>query len=84
MKSFPLQFVENFLLLPLKSMKMFPAVIKSDYALNTLVWIHHAVGLTRGHAFRSGIHECFEFRFALDFRLPVNACLSLDCEHGRP
>ena len=52
---------------------MFPAVIKSDYALNTLVWIHHAVGLTRGHAFRSGIHECFEFRFALDFGLPVNA-----------
>ena len=73
MKSFPLQFVENFLLLPLKSMKMFPAVIKSDYALNTLVWIHHAVGLTSGHAFGSGIYECFEFRFALDFGLPVNA-----------
>ena len=46
---------------------------QSDYALNTLVWIHHAVGLTRGHAFRSGIHECFEFHFALDFGLPVSA-----------
>ena len=80
----PLQFLENFLLLPLKSMKVLPAVVESDDALNALVWIHYAVGLASGHAFRSGINECFEFRFTLDFRLPVNACLSLDCEHGGP
>ena len=69
----PLQFLENFLLLPLKSMKVLPAVVESDDALNALVWIHHAVGLTSGHAFRSCIHECFEFCFALDFGLPVSA-----------
>jgi len=82
MKSFPLQFLEIFLLMPLKGMKVLPAVVESDDAFNALVWINHAIGLTRGHTFRSGIHECFEFCFALDFRLPVNACLSLDCEHG--
>jgi hypothetical protein len=53
-------------------MKVLSAVVESDDALNALVWIH-AVGLTSGHAFRSCIHECFEFRFALDFGLPVNA-----------
>ena len=69
----PLQFLENFLLLPLMSMKVLPAVVENNDALNALVWIDHAVGLTSGHAFRSGINECFEFRFALDFRLPVSA-----------
>ena len=69
----PLQFLENFLLLPLKSMKVLPTVVESDDALNSLVWIHHAVGLPSGHAFCSGIYECFEFRFALDFGLPVSA-----------
>ena len=54
-------------------MKVLPAVVESDHALNALVWIHHAVGLTSGHAFRSGINECFEFRFTLDFGLPVSA-----------
>jgi hypothetical protein len=54
-------------------MKVLSAVVESDDAFNALVWINHAVGLTRGHTFRSGIHECFEFCFALDFRLPVNA-----------
>ena len=54
-------------------MKVLPAVVESDDALNALVWIYHAVGLTSGHAFRSGINECFEFRFALDFGLPVSA-----------
>ncbi|MBL6880761.1 MAG: hypothetical protein ISR07_04475 [Synechococcus sp. BS30m-G31] len=54
-------------------MKVLPAVVESDDALNALVWIDHAVGLTSGHAFRSGINECFEFRFALDFGLPVSA-----------
>ena len=54
-------------------MEVLPAVVESDDALNALVWIHHAVGLTSGHAFRSGINECFEFRFALDFGLPVSA-----------
>ena len=54
-------------------MKVLPAVVESNDALNALVWIHHAVGLTSGHAFRSGIHECFEFRFTLDFGLPVSA-----------
>ena len=57
----------------LTSMKVLPAVVESDNALNALVWIHHAVGLTSGHAFRSGINECFEFRFTLDFGLPVSA-----------
>ena len=69
----PLPFLENFLLLPLKSMKVLPAVVESDNALNALVWIHHAVGLTSGHTFCSGINECFEFCFALDFGLPVSA-----------
>ena len=69
-------------MLLLKSMEVLPAVVESDDALNALVWIHHAVGLTCGHAFRSCIHECFEFRFTLDFGLPVSARLSLDCEHG--
>ena len=59
--------------LALKGMKVLSAVVESDDALNALVWIHHAVGLTSGHAFRSCIHECFEFRFALDFGLPVSA-----------
>ena len=57
----------------LKSMKVLPAVIKSDDTLNALVLIHHAIGLTSGHAFCPGIHEGFKFRFALDFRLPVSA-----------
>ena len=65
--------LETFPSVALKRVKVLPAVIKSDHALNALVWIHHAVGLTSGHAFRSGIHECFEFCFALDFGLPVNA-----------
>ena len=80
MKSFLV--LRAFHVVALKSVKVLSAVIKSDHTLNTLVSIHHAIGLAGGHAFRSGIHECFEFRFALDFRLPVNACLSLDCEHG--
>ena len=54
-------------------MKVLPAVVESNDALNALVWIDHAVGLTSGHAFCSGINECFEFRFALDFGLPVSA-----------
>jgi hypothetical protein len=54
-------------------MKVLPAVLQSDHALNALVSIDNAVGLTSGHAFCSGIHESFEFRFALDFRLPVSA-----------
>jgi hypothetical protein len=54
-------------------MKVLPTVVESDDALNSLVWIHHAVGLPSGHAFCSGIYECFEFRFALDFGLPVSA-----------
>ena len=54
-------------------MEVLPAVVESDDALNALVWIHHAVGLTSGHAFCSGINKCFEFRFALDFWLPVSA-----------
>lgn len=57
----------------LKGMKLLPAVLESDNALNALVSIDNAVGLSSGHAFRSGIHESFEFRFALDFRLPVSA-----------
>ena len=73
MKLFPLWFLEAFLLLPLKSMKVLPAVVESDDALNALVLIYHAVGLASGHAFRSSINECFEFRFALDFGLPVSA-----------
>ena len=54
-------------------MKVLPAVVESNDALNALVWIDHAVGLASGHAFRSGINECFEFRLALDFGLPVSA-----------
>jgi hypothetical protein len=54
-------------------MKVLPAIVESDDALDALVWINHAIGLTRGHTFRSSIHECFEFRFTLDFWLPVNA-----------
>ena len=54
-------------------MEVLPAVVESDDTLNALVLIHHAIGLTSGHAFRSGIHESFKFRFALDFRLPVSA-----------
>ena len=65
--------LETFPLVALKRVKVLPAVIKSDHALNALVSIHHAIGLTSGHAFRSGIHESFKFRFALDFRLPVSA-----------
>lgn len=65
--------LEIFLWVLLTSMKVLPAVVESDDALNALVWIDHAVGLTSGHAFRSGINECFEFRFALDFGLPVSA-----------
>ena len=57
----------------LKGMKVLPAVVESNDALNAFVWIDHAVGLTSGHAFGSGIYECFEFRFALDFGLPVSA-----------
>jgi hypothetical protein len=46
-----------FPLVALKRVKVLPAVIKSDHALNALVSIHHAIGLASGHAFRSGIHE---------------------------
>ena len=62
-----------FLVVALKGVKVLPAIIKSDHTLNALVSIHHAIGLTSGHAFRSGIHESFKFRFALDFRLPMSA-----------
>ena len=71
MKSFLV--LRTFLVDALTSMKVLSAVIKSDHTLNTLVSIHHAIGLAGGHAFRSGIHESFKFRFALDFRLPLSA-----------
>ena len=71
MKSFLV--LRAFLVVALKGVKVPSAVIKSDHTLNTLVSIHHAIGLASGHAFRSGIHESFKFRFALDFRLPVSA-----------
>ena len=71
MKSFLV--LRTFLVDALTSMKVLSAVIKSDHTFNTLVSIHHAIGLAGGHAFRSGIHESFKFRFALDFRLPVSA-----------
>ena len=71
MKSFLV--LRAFLVDALTSMKVLSAVIKCDHTLNTLVSIHHAIGLAGGHAFRSGINECFEFRFALDFGLPVSA-----------
>ena len=71
MKSFLV--LRAFLVVALKGVKVLSAVIKSDHTLNTLVSIHHAVGLAGGHAFRPGIHESFKFRFALDFRLPVSA-----------
>ena len=68
----------------LKGMKLLSAVVKRDDALNTLFLVDYAIGLAGGHAFGSRINECFEFRFALDFRLPASAGFSLDCEHGRP
>lgn len=71
MKSFLV--LRTFLVDALTSMKVLSAVIKSDHTFNTLVSIHHAIGLAGGHAFRSGIHESFKFRFALDFRLPLSA-----------
>ena len=71
MKSFLV--LRTFLVDALTSMKVLSAVIKSDHTFNTLVSIHHAIGLAGGHAFRSGIHESFKFRFSLDFRLPVSA-----------
>ena len=71
MKSFLV--LRTFLVDALTSMKVLPAVVESNDALNTLVSIHHAIGLAGGHAFRSGIHESFKFRFALDFRLPLSA-----------
>ena len=71
MKSFLV--LRAFIVVALKGVKVPSAVIKSDHTFNTLVSIHHAIGLASGHAFRSGIHESFKFRFALDFRLPVSA-----------
>ena len=71
MKSFLV--LRAFLVDALTSMKVLSAVIKSDHTLNTLVSIHHAIGLAGGHAFRTGINERFKFRFELDFRLTVSA-----------
>ena len=71
MKSFLV--LRAFLVVALKGVKVLSAVIKSDHTFNTLVSIHYAIGLASGHAFSSGIHESFKFRFSLDFRLPVSA-----------